>query len=165
MPAALHNRLTAAHSRLSTCDNASAFADLRLRIMLVCGKSKIFLFLNIKKAIDFLSIFKGKSLQFLFEKVAAASAAEHLPWVTVYEVLGHGGIVLGFILHTLSLGKVATQQFVIVLIAAALVRGLRVAVVGSQAEGIQSCLVGKFAAVVARQGLKQQFEVFPKLTL
>ena len=67
---------------------------------------KIFLFLNTKKAIDFLSIFKGKSLQFLFEKVAAASAAEHFPWVAVYEMLGHGGIVLGFVLHTLSLATV-----------------------------------------------------------
>ena len=125
---------------------------------------KIFLFLNTKKAIDFLSIFKGKSLQFLFEKVAAASAAEHLSRVAVDEVLGHGGVVLGFVLHTLSLGKVAAQQFIIVLIAAAFMRGLRVTVVGGQAEGIQSCLVGKFAAVVARQGLKQQFEVFAELT-
>ena len=125
---------------------------------------KIFLFLNTKKAIDFLSIFKGKSLQFLFEKVAAASAAEHLPWVAVYEMLGHGGVVLGFVLHTLSLGKVAAQQFVIVLIAAAFMRGLRVTVVGGQAEGIQTYLVGELAAVVARQGLKQQFEVFAELT-
>ena len=98
---------------------------------------KIFLFLNTKKAIDFLSIFKGKSLQFLFEKVAAASAAEHFPWVAVYEMLGHGGIVLGFVLHTLSLGKVAAQQFVIVLIASAFMRGLRVTIVGGQAEGIR----------------------------
>ena len=124
---------------------------------------KIFLFLNTKKAIDFLSIFKGTSLQFLFEKVAAASAAEHFPWVAVYEMLGHGGIVLGFVPHTLSLGKVAAQQFVIVLIASAFMRGLRVTIVGGQAEGIQSCLVGKFAAVVARQGLEQQFEVFAQL--
>ena len=124
---------------------------------------KIFLFLNTKKAIDFLSIFKGKSLQFLFEKVAAASAAEHFPWVAVYEMLGHGGIVLGFVPHTLSLGKVAAQQFVIVLIASAFMRGLRVTIVGGQAEGIQSCLVGKFAAVVARQGLEQHFEVFAQL--
>lgn len=100
---------------------------------------KIFLFLNTKKVIDFLSIFKGKSLQFLFEKVAAASAAEHFPWVAVYEMLGHGGVVLGFVLHALSLGKVAAQQFVIVLVAAAFMRGLRVTVVGGQAEGIQTC--------------------------
>lgn len=56
-------------------------------------------------------------------------------------MLGHGGIVLGFVLHTLSLGKVAAQQFVIVLIASAFMRGLRVTIVGGQAEGIQSCLV------------------------
>jgi len=78
-------------------------------------------------------------------------------------MLGHGGIVLGFVPHTLSLGKVAAQQFVIVLIASAFMRGLRVTIVGGQAEGIQSCLVGKFAAVVARQGLEQQFEVFAQL--
>lgn len=51
-------------------------------------------------------------------------------------MLGHGGIVLGFVLHTLSLGKVAAQQFVIVLIASAFMRGLRVTIVGGQAEGI-----------------------------
>ena len=124
---------------------------------------KIFLFLNTKKVIDFLSIFKGKSLQFLFEKVAAASAAEHLPWVAVDEVLGHGGVVLGFVLHAFPLGKVAAQQFVIVLIAAALVRGLRVAVVGGQTDGIQSCLVGELAAVVARQGFEQLFEISAEL--
>ena len=132
-------------------------------IFLIRCHVKIFLFLNTKKAIDFLSIFKGKSLQFLFEKVAAASAAEHFPWVAVYEMLGHGGIVLGFVLHTLSLGKVAAQQFVIVLIASAFMRGLRVTIVGGQAEGIQSCLVGKFAAVVARQGFEYLFEISAQL--
>ena len=126
---------------------------------------KIFLFLNTKKAIDFLSIFKGKSLQFLFEKVAAASTAEHLPWVAVDEVLGHGGVVLGFVLHAFSLGKVAAQQLVVVLVTTAFMRGLRVAVVGGQAEGIQSCLVGKFAAVVARQGFEYLFEISAQLAL
>ena len=120
---------------------------------------------EIEERIHFLWIGKVQLLQFIPEQVAAALAVEHFSGVTIDEVLGQCGVMLRFLFHAFPFGKVSAQEFIIILVTAAFMWCLRVTVEYRDAEIIKTVLVGKFAAVVARQGFEQLFEISAQLAL
>ena len=124
---------------------------------------KIFKSADTKELIYLFTVPKIYLFQLLFEQVIAASAAEHFSRIVVDEVLGFRCVLLGFILHAFSFWEMSAKQLIIVLVAAALMRSLRVAVERGHAESIQSCLVCKFAAVVGGQCFENLFEVTAKI--
>ena len=124
---------------------------------------KIFKSADTEELIYLFTVPKIYLFQLLFEQVIAASAAEHFSRIVVDEVLGFRCVLLGFILHAFSFWEMSAKQLIIIFVAAALMRSLRVAVERGHAESIQSCLVCKFAAVVGGQCFENLFEVTAKI--
>ena len=83
----------------------------------------------------------------------------------VYPVLYLGGLFLRYFCHALTFGQFTAYQLVCDLVRAALMRGLRMAVERSHAEGIYTGLVSKFRAIVAGQRLEDHVPIAANLAL